>query len=339
MKPVKVDLLNIGLIITSLVLAYVLPFWLFLVAYAVLGPLHYLTEINWLRDKQYFIKANHRWGLVTLICVAGVVVPKFFIRTDWGEAIQAAWLRNALVFINDWSNALIFLGLVLAIAFVLVRKPWLRWLVAGVGAVLAIVLHTTPLYTIMVGLLIPTIIHVYIFTMLFMLYGALRNNSMPGYASVVLTLLVPVIIALVPINGQSYFFSTFMMDTFGNNKFHLTNVLLAKFLGLSDGTSFVFKRSLDLKLQVFISFAYLYHYLNWFSKTTIIGWHKNLTQTKSLTIVVLWLVMAGLFYYDYRVGFLAALFFSFLHVLMEFPLNVFTIKEIGKALTARLSKA
>ena len=172
-----------------------------------------------------------------------------------------------------------------------------------------------------------------------MLYGALRNNSMPGYVSVALTLLVPVIIALVPINGQSYFFSTFMMDTFGNNKFHLTNVLLAKFLGLSDGTSFVFKRSLDLKLQVFISFAYLYHYLNWFSKTTIIGWHKNLTQTKSLTIVVLWLVMAGLFYYDYRVGFLAALFFSFLHVLMEFPLNVFTIKEIGKALTARLSKA
>src|ERR1043165_8502495 len=40
--------------IFSCVAAFVLPFELFLFSYAVLGPLHYLTEISWLHDRKYF---------------------------------------------------------------------------------------------------------------------------------------------------------------------------------------------------------------------------------------------------------------------------------------------
>lgn len=57
----KIDLLNIGLIALSLIIAIMLPFRLFLFSYAILGPLHYLTEINWLKDKNYFLSQSSPW--------------------------------------------------------------------------------------------------------------------------------------------------------------------------------------------------------------------------------------------------------------------------------------
>jgi hypothetical protein len=43
-----VNYVNAGLMVLSCLAAYVFPFELFLFSYAVLGPLHYLTEISWL---------------------------------------------------------------------------------------------------------------------------------------------------------------------------------------------------------------------------------------------------------------------------------------------------
>lgn len=56
MKPTadQINYLNVGLMIVSCLVAYVIPFELFLFSYAVLGPLHYLTEISWLHDRGYF---------------------------------------------------------------------------------------------------------------------------------------------------------------------------------------------------------------------------------------------------------------------------------------------
>jgi hypothetical protein len=50
----RLDYINIGLLIFSCILAFIMPFELFLFAYGVLGPLHYLTEISWLHDKNYY---------------------------------------------------------------------------------------------------------------------------------------------------------------------------------------------------------------------------------------------------------------------------------------------
>ena len=52
----KIDILNIFLILISGVFAFVLPFQTFLFVYAFLGPLHYLTEINWLQQRNYFLQ-------------------------------------------------------------------------------------------------------------------------------------------------------------------------------------------------------------------------------------------------------------------------------------------
>ena len=50
----QVNHLNSGLMIVSCVAAYLYPVELFLLSYAVLGPLHYFTEISWLHQRSYF---------------------------------------------------------------------------------------------------------------------------------------------------------------------------------------------------------------------------------------------------------------------------------------------
>jgi len=83
-----------------------------------------------------------------------------------------------------------------------------------------------------------------------------------------------------------------------------------------------------------IAFAYLYHYLNWFSKTSIIKWHET-TRTRAAGIAGVW-IGAGLAYlYDYRLGFGILYIMSMLHVFLEFPLNHQTLVEIGKTLRSR----
>jgi hypothetical protein len=44
--------------VLTAVLAYFYPFETFLLAYAYLGPLHYLTEISWLHDRNYYSKGK-----------------------------------------------------------------------------------------------------------------------------------------------------------------------------------------------------------------------------------------------------------------------------------------
>src|SRR5579872_5734533 len=72
----RVDLLNFLLIWVTLGLALAWPFQLFLFSYIVLGPLHYLTEINWLDQQNYFLRPRDRgafiWMMVAIVAVLGV---------------------------------------------------------------------------------------------------------------------------------------------------------------------------------------------------------------------------------------------------------------------------
>lgn len=70
-----INSLNIGLMIISCLAAYALPFELFLFSYAVLGPLHYMTQICWLHDRAYFTRdtRGRKWWLA-LVGAAMLVV-------------------------------------------------------------------------------------------------------------------------------------------------------------------------------------------------------------------------------------------------------------------------
>jgi hypothetical protein len=65
----QLDLLNIGLMLLACVVAFVIPFELFLLAYAVLGPLHYLTEIGWLHNRNYFATGKYDFVWLILLCL------------------------------------------------------------------------------------------------------------------------------------------------------------------------------------------------------------------------------------------------------------------------------
>src|ERR1700730_6822794 len=59
------DALHLGLMLLALAAAYLVPFELLLLAYVVLGPAHYFTEISWLHDRSYFLP--HRGIALALI--------------------------------------------------------------------------------------------------------------------------------------------------------------------------------------------------------------------------------------------------------------------------------
>lgn len=330
----NIDLLNIPLLLLAGVLAYLFPLELFIFSFAILGPLHYLTEINWLNTRNYFAPTKgHVWLLIGVIASLVLVVPRLFL--DYTED-HSSILSRLFLTISNWSNAAIFISLVLAIGF-LYPKGKRAWLILSIITIVAaILLNQVETYILFIGVLVPTVIHVYLFTLIFMLYGAQKAKSKVGILTVIIAILIPLVYIFIDLDSSNYLFSDVLKSVYIENKLHHTPVLFAKFFGLSDGTSFFFYEHLELRLMMFMSFIYLYHYLNWFSKTTTISWHKNLTTKRSIAIVFLWLVMLGLFYVDFKLGFLVALFFSFLHVILEFPLNMVSIKNIVAEVTNSL---
>lgn len=331
--PKKINLLNTGLILLSLVLAILFPFRLFLLGYAILGPLHYLTEINWLNEKCYFDK-QLPWLPIGLTVIAFVAYPKL---VQFAGLLEQPIIGPLAYWMDGFSNGLIFLSLWMAFSSALIKS--LKWLLLSLafGCGLAFLLNGLKGYTLFIALFIPTLIHVYVFTIFFMLYGALKANSAIGLINVALVILVAVGIALIGVDHKLYDLSDLVKNTVVQNGFHVTGIELGKLFGAADGSQYLFYGDWELKAQRFIAFAYIYHYLNWFSKTSVIGWGKSLNLKRTLAIFAIWLSFVVLFAIDYRLGFVSVIGLSFLHVILEFPLNAFSIKEIGK-LTYELLK-
>ena len=86
-----------------------------------------------------------------------------------------------------------------------------------------------------------------------------------------------------------------------------------------------------------IAFAYTYHYLNWFSKTSIIRWHE-VPKERTIFILVMWSVSLTVYAYNYETGMTVLYFLSLLHVMLEFPLNHQTFAGIGRELRALLQR-
>lgn len=320
----KIDLINIGLILITATLAFLFPLELFIFSFAILGPLHYLTEINWLNSKNYYFTQNKLWLWIGLVSTVLIVVPKLFIEYTAPDS----WFNRFMIDFNSWSNGFIFITLMLALGYHFLKSK-VGWIIFSILFLIgAILLNNVEVYASWIGLFVPTIIHVYLFTALFMIFGAKKSKSKLGFASVALLLMIPFLLIPIDLTNHNYVFSDGLKSIYVDNNFHVTPVIFAKTLGLSDGTSFFFYESLELKLMMFLSFIYLYHYLNWFSKTTVIKWYKSMNFTKTIIVMLIWIVLLYLFYVDFRLGLLVSLFFNMLHVILEFPLNVVTIKAL-----------
>ena len=327
MNSKQIDLVNIGLILVSLWIAIKLPFELFLFSYAVLGPLHYLTEINWLKEKKYFVKPSARWTTIFFILAGLLSLYPIVKLLNVGIDVTK---ESTIGFISTKSKMLLLTGFLFAISLIFFKKA----IHILISLVLSFLIATSmylfvPSSVYIFGLFLPTIFHVYLFTLLFMIYGTSKSRSRFGVYAAILLLLVPFGIYFLNLNETAYSVSTQTAGIVEQSNMLEVNYMIAKiFGGVVEEGKFYHLSVLGIKIQIFIAFAYTYHYLNWFSKTTVIGWKKALTMKKSILIGFIWVAAVGIYYYDYATGLIALFFLSFLHVFLEFPLNIITIKGL-----------
>lgn len=340
----RLDAVNIGLMVASCAIALFIPFELFLFSYAILGPLHYLTEISWLHDKKYFSKGKYD-GYVLL----GI-----------GLLITLATFANRMG-LEFPSNSVFFLtgiAVLAAILFAFVKSVFVRiggFLLILIAVFMALPKEGTPgnsLSILFLLVFLPTLIHVYVFTGFFMLYGSLKSKSRVGLIAVGVLLLCPVFLWFFmpdfnPFGVTEYGRNAYLGKGFGFSS--LNQTMLGEWLGMTPDmaniksqeqydaywNNAIFSSRTGILLMRFIAFAYTYHYLNWFSKTSIIQWH-NVPKVRFMGVVGLWAVSVGLYLYDYSIGLQWLFFLSFAHVLLEFPLNATSIAGIGRFLQYRI---
>jgi len=311
-----VNWLNIGLMMGACGAAIAAPYHVFLLAYAFLGPLHYLTEISWLHDRRYFARRDlaRQWWLAL---VALTILALIFTYASAGSPNGAV---SPLL-----GSTLIYLVFAAAAVAIYVRD----WRI-GIGILLAVALGLAllsgyPMYAwaVLAAIFLTTIVHVFVFTGAFILLGALKSRSLVG----VLSLAVFVGCAAIAITVKA----PFAPPTAYVRQLYLSFEFLNRALLLLFNRPSGVYEPVGAGVMRLIAFAYLYHYLNWFSKTSIIKWHE-VGRNRAVGILGFWLAGGAVYLYDYRLGLGLFYFLSLLHVFLEFPLNHQTFVEIGKAI-------
>lgn len=321
----NLDLLNIVLMLLSAIAALYFPFELFLFVYAVLGPLHYLTEINWLHDRQYFLarKKDYLFLVVLIVCL----VPAFLMKQGTVIAL--------LLFISFFGS--------LALSRSSGRQLWSSLGLVAVAGI-AFAWLAAPHFRMVFSVFLPSIIHVFIFTGLFLLLGALRKGDGYGIPAFFVFMGCAAGLLVIPTDGIYEKLDAYVSDSYGIfRNLNVTLISLFKFFHFPEiktdlgatRDELVFFSDAGTKVMRFIAFAYCYHYLNWFSKTSIIQWHRT-TRRKLFAILLLWAASVGLYIYDYNFGLRWLYILSMGHVILEFPLNHKSCLEIGKLLKSRI---
>lgn len=328
LKTTHIDWINIGLMLVSAAAAYVLPFEVFLFSYAVLGPLHYLTEISWLHERKYFTNGARDAVVLVILGVflfgLTVVIPQFFAPSG------SASLQEKLIFtqhLNQGGATLIYLAFMAALAMIAFRTLSSKIMFLLLAVIFLMGLIRLQTWVLLFAVFLPTLIHVYVFTAAFMLLGALKGRSVPGLLSFVMLLGIgsfllwyrPEVSTTIPGDVKEHY-----------NLFVELNRWMALLFGqVWTDRDQAYQTALGVALMRFIAFAYTYHYLNWFSKTTIIKWHQ-VNWIRLTAIAILWIVAVALYWWNYKYGFVALYTLSFLHVFLEFPLNWRSFVELGK---------
>jgi hypothetical protein len=322
----QINYLNICLMMLSCFVAYIIPFELFLFSYAVLGPLHYLTEISWLHDRNYFVeKARDRrikrgW-LILVVVTLSVMLYGMFSEKVLHQNLSPVW-----------EIGLFYLVFVTALLLMFVRKVTTGSIVI-VLALIAMFFSSGSRYYALTAFFLITIIHVFVFTAAFIFYGALKSKSRSGLFSLAVFILCVLCFFVYTPRETALTAGEFVKNSYGS--FSTLNAELIKFFNLGAGTTLreIYDSKAGLIVMRLIAFAYTYHYLNWFSKTSVIKWHE-ISRVRTAAIIGLWLISIGVYAYDYQIGMITLYFLSVLHVMLEFPLNHQTFAGIGRELHA-----
>jgi hypothetical protein len=300
MRPT--DAVHLGLMLLALGIAYVVPIELLLLSYVILGPAHYTTEISWLHDRKYFLP--HRGVAVVLAVVAGAAA--MIDSASWlGFVMWSAFVLCALFSATTTGaqGVVLLIGAAGLTALMYVRAPSLAVL----------------------GVLLPTLIHVSLFTLIFMTLGVYRSGSRTQAALIAVYAVAIGLILAFPPSATAVIsaFADVARDYFGN---------VAPALGRLFGNPGL---HLDGRLTGLLAFVYTYHYLNWFIKADVIRW-TDIPPGRLALVASISAASTGLYFYDYALGFSVLLALSLIHVVLEFPLNALAMRQLGDAAWQRL---
>ena len=189
-----------------------------------------------------------------------------------------------------------------------------------VAIALSAIMYSSGSSLAVIGILIPTLIHVSLFTLIFMVLGAYRSGSRVQAALVVIYLLAIAAILLLPPTAEIRIasFARVGQDYFGN-----VGPALGRLFGIPGLV-------LDTRLTSLLAFVYTYHYLNWFIKADVIRW-AEVPKARLATMIAASAASTALYFYDYAFGFTFLLALSLIHILLEFPLNGLALRQLGAA--------
>ena len=325
----RIDSINIILMLISVVLSLVFPFELFLFSYIILGPLHYMTELSWLKDRDFFAPDALGWKMILGVALLGIgLLVVSDISASGGLIAEDTNHIYRGIFIACLFGGLMLSGIIQQTTD-LFNRVLLGIAVIGLGVAGAGQLW----FLIIIGLFLPTLIHTTIFTGGFMLEGALKNGRRIGYLAFLVFLFCHVLIFLFPSVRIAALESTLTSRLYTAGEFQYLNQYLFQWFVPGDA-AFVLDSTIGLRIQSFIAFAYTYHYLNWFSKTEVIRWHRIPRQWLTLSIMV-WIASIGLHLVDMKTGIIFISLLSLLHVFMEFPLNYRSFMNLFRMLKKR----
>jgi hypothetical protein len=173
----------------------------------------------------------------------------------------------------------------------------------------------------MLGILLPTLVHVSLFTLVFMVLGAVKSGSRMQAVLVALYLAAIALLLAVPPSASTQIpaFAKASHGYFGN-----VAPALSRLFGIPN-------LKLDTGLTALLAFVYTYHYLNWFIKAEVIRW-ADISRARLALIVTASAGSTALYFYDYAFGFTVLLALSLIHVVLEFPLNSLALRQLGGAL-------
>lgn len=312
----------------SFIGALIYPFELFLFSYIVLGPLHYMTELSWLKERNFFAHSSSFWKILFLIgiVIVGLIMFMDLDTTlglmDHSDSIQVSLSRLLLALIASAFTLAFFLN-----------RPTKKGVLITIGVLsflTGLLLSTNFYFSLIIGLFIPTLIHTTLFTGAFILDGALKSRSTSGVISFIVFIVCNLAFFVVPDIDGRLLQHAYTQNIFLEGNFYSINQGLNAII-YSVSESFVLDSANGLRIQGFIAFAYTYHYLNWFSKTEVIKWHK-IPRAQLILAIAIWAVSIALHLVSVKLGIMFIALLSMLHVVMEFPLNHRSFASIAQQL-------
>ncbi len=278
------DWLNIALILGCCALAYRYPVELGVFSTVILGPAHFLTELSWLHDRDYFTIEK-----TDAVALAALSAAALIERGNIGD--HCLWAAFALA----------------AVAALLPRERRGRW--TAPAAALAGFLIGPRLGFFWTAVL-PTAVHVFAFTALFILAGAVKRKSAAGILSAAVLLAC----------GASFFYChPFAEHPVSGLFLRRSRIWFAVYTPLLARLGVAGRERL-FGVLAFLSFAYTYHYLNWFSKVELIRWHR-VPGRRWMMLAAAYGLLLAVFCWDFDAGLSATALLSIAHVGLEFPLD------------------